>query len=104
MKSFSTFIEESKHMTEQRRKASDIKSDEISVFIMNMQNLVNKYKRSRLKAADIYHDIMMQGKFIDWLQTNVEPIWEKHGYPEIGQPAWGKVQDEVIKKFLIGND
>lgn len=96
MKSFKS------HVTEQKRKASDIKSDEISVFIMNMQNLVNKYKRSQLKAADLYVDVMMQGKFVDWLQTNVEPIWEKYGYPEIGQPAWGKVQDEVIKKFLMG--
>jgi len=90
------------HITEQRRKASDIKSDEISLFVMNMKNLVNKYKRSQLKAAIIYDDIMMQGKFIGWLEANVEPIWEKYGYPEIGQPAWGKVQDEVIKKFLMG--
>jgi hypothetical protein len=90
------------YITEQRRKASDIKSDEISMFIMNMKNLVNKYKRSQLKAAVIYDDIMMQGKMIDWLETNVEPIWEKYGYPEIGTPAWGQFQQEVIKKFLMG--
>ena len=89
-------------ITEQRRKASDIKSDEISLFIMNMQNLVNKYKRSQLKAADIYVDVMMQGKFIDWLEANVEPIWEKYGYPEIGSAPWGQFQQEVIKKFLMG--
>ena len=76
MKSFSTFTEESKHMTEQRRKASDIKSDEISLFISSMQNLVSKYRRTFGSAQDIWADYVMTGKFIEWLETNIEPKWE----------------------------
>lgn len=90
------------HMTEQKRKASDIKSDEISLFISSMQNLVSKYRRTFGSAQDIWADHVMTGKFIDWLEANVEPIWEKYGYPEIGKPAWGQFQQEVIKKFLMG--
>ena len=102
MKSFSTFIEESKHMTEQRRKASDIKSDEISLFISSMQNLVSKYRRTFGSAQDIWADYVMTGKFIEWLEANIEPRWEKYGYPELGSKTWGEFQQEVIKKYLLG--
>ena len=74
---------------------------EIAAFITSMQNLVTRYKSGNKKAADIYHDVMKKGKFVDWLQKNVEPIWEKHGYAELGSARWGKMQQEVIQKFLL---
>lgn len=89
---------EPKKMTE--RNEADVTDSDISIFIMSMQNLVNKYKRAFEPAADIYHDQMMTGNFTAWLEENVVPIWEKHGYPEIGQPAWGEVEEEVKERFL----
>lgn len=98
MKSFRNYIDEGR-----KRTASEVPADEISLLISNMQNMVAKYRRSNRKAADIYHDIMQKGKFVDWLQDNVEPIWDKFGYPELGSHEWGKFQDEVKRKFLIDN-
>jgi hypothetical protein len=89
---------------ENPRTAEEIPADEISIFIMNMQNMVNNYRRSQSKACDIYHDIMMKDKFVDWLEENVEPLWELYGYPTCGQLAWGKFQDEVRKTFLLDNN
>lgn len=89
---------------ENPRTAEEVPADEISILIMNMQNLVNKYKRSQHKACDIYHDIMMEGKFVDWLQENIEPLWELYGYPPCGKPAWGRFEDEVRKTYLLDNN
>jgi len=89
---------------ENPRTAEEIPSDEISIFIMNMQNMVNNYRRSQHKACDIYHDIMMKDKFVDWLEENIEPLWELYGYPTCGEPAWGNFEDEVRKTYLLDNN
>jgi hypothetical protein len=89
---------EPKKMTE--RTEDEIADDEISLVIMSVQNLISKYRRSQNKAADIYHDVMMTGQLITWMEENFVPIWEKHGYPPIGQPAWGEVELEFMRNFL----
>lgn len=83
------------------RTEDEVSSDEISLAIMSLQNLIARYRRSQRKAADIYHDIQMKGQLIDWLQEHFVPIWEKYGYPEIGKPAWGQVEQDFISKYLL---
>lgn len=85
------------------RTAEEIPEHELGLFISTMKNLVSDYRRSNRKAANIYHDIMMKGNFVDWLQTYIEPIWEKYEYPEIGEPAWGEFEHTVIANFLVDN-
>ena len=82
------------------RTEDQITADEISLVVGSVQNLISHYRRTQKKAADIYHDIQMQGMLTDWMEENFVPIWEKYGYPEIGQPAWGEVQQEFIRDFL----
>src|SRR6056297_2127473 len=84
------------------RTEDEVADDEISLVIASMQNLISKYKRSFRPAADLYHDVQMKGQLIPWMEENFVPIWEKHGYPPIGQPAWGDVEREVIDRFLVG--
>lgn len=85
-----------------RRDEQDIPDGEIGLFIASMQNMVNKHKSSMTKSTDLYLDVMMKGKFVDWLQDNVVPIWKKHGYPEVGgSQEWGKFEEEVKWKFMI---
>ena len=86
-------------MTE--RTEDEVSPDEISIVIMTMQNLIGRYRRVTRPAADLYHDVQMKGQLVDWMQENFVPIWEKYGYPEVGQPAWGEVEREVIDRFLI---
>src|SRR6056297_1553892 len=83
------------------RTEDEVEQDEISLVITAMQNLISRYKRSHLPAADLYHDVQMKGQLVDWMQENFVPIWERHGYPPVGQPAWGEVEREVIERFLI---
>lgn len=83
------------------RTADEVSSDEISILIMTVQNLISRYKRSQRAAADLYHDVQLKGQLVDWMQEHVEPIWEKYGYPPIGQPAWEKVEREIIDKYLV---
>ena len=82
------------------RTAEEVADDEISLVIASMQNLISRYKRSQRKAADLYHDVQLKGQLVDWMQEHFVPIWEKHGYPPIGQPAWGEVEQEVITRYL----
>lgn len=85
------------------RTEDDVRSDEISLVIMSMQNLITKYKRSNIKAADLYHDVQLKGQLVSWLEEHFVPIWERYGYPPIGQPAWGEVEAEFINKYLRDN-
>lgn len=89
---------EPKKMTE--RTEDEVADDEISLVITAVQNLISRYKRSSRSAADLYHDVQMKGQLIPWMEENFVPIWEKYGYPPIGQPAWGEVEEEFISKFL----
>lgn len=83
------------------RAEKDVSSVDISNFVTSMQNLISSYKRNHLPAADLYHETVMKGQLLHWLEKNAVPIWKKHGYPIIGEPAWVKVQDEFVKSFLI---
>lgn len=82
------------------RTEDQVTSDEISLVVGSVQNLVTQYKSTQRKATDIYHDVMMKGQIIPWMEEHFVPIWEKYGYPEIGQPAWGETQKEFISKYL----
>lgn len=85
------------------RSETDVSAGEISEFIQSMQNLVSSYRRSQRAATDIYHDYMMTGKFVEWLEANVVPIWHAAGYPPMGSEGWGAMQRTVIDRFLIGS-
>lgn len=83
------------------RTEDQVQDHEISLVIAAVQNMISRYKRFNRPAADLYHDVQMKGHLIDWMQENFVPIWERHGYPEIGQPAWEQVEREFIDKFLL---
>lgn len=97
-----TFGESDEIDSSRNRTADQIKSDEIGLFVSTMMNLVTRYRRSQTKAADVYHDIMMKSRddFTNWLEKTAVPIWEKHGYQEIGSHGWGKFQREFIDTYL----
>jgi len=82
------------------RTEDEVGSDEISLVIMAVQNLISKYKRTHRPAADLYHDVQLKGDLVDWMQEHFVPIWEKHGYPPIGQDQWGEVEREFIDQYL----
>jgi hypothetical protein len=94
MKKFVSFI------TEARRTEKDVDSTEISDFLTAMAILVSKKKSNSRKAADVFHDYVKKGKFEDWAQKFAEPVWNKYGYPVIGSREWGKVEEEILNKYL----
>lgn len=87
----------------EERKAEDVKSDEIGLFISSMMNLVTKSKMSNKAAANVFHDVMQKGRdrFTAWLEKTAVPIWEKYGYPEIGTREWGRFEEEFVWTYLI---
>lgn len=84
------------------RTEDEVGSDEISLVISSVQNLISRRKGVFRSAADLYNDVQMAGKLIPWMEEHFVPIWEKHGYPPIGQPAWGEVEAEFVAKYLQG--
>ena len=84
------------------RTEDEVGSDEISLVISSVQNMIAKRKGVFRSAGDLYYDVQLAGQLIPWMEQHFVPIWEKHGYPPIGQPAWGEVEAEFITKYLQG--
>lgn len=94
MKTYKQFIKE--------RKEEDVDQGDISRFIQSMEMLISRRKHKYTVAVDVWHDYVLKGNIIDWLQPNVVPIWEKHGFPLPGEKAWGRLEKEVIKILTAG--
>ena len=83
------------------RDETEIDSVEISEVVGAMENMVTRARRTNLKAADLYHDVIKKGTWVDWLQEHFVPIWEEYGYPLIGTRDWGKVEEQFRRKYIL---
>jgi hypothetical protein len=82
------------------RKESDVTQDELESIFDSMKFIISKGRRSNNNAADLWHDVIMKGKGLDWFNDVILPEYEKAKYPRFGSPEYGKWERDITKKYI----
>ena len=73
-----------------------ITGQEATLRPATVQNAITSRKAGSIKAADLYHDVMLAGELESWIADNVLPVYVESGSPEVGSKAWGEFENKLF--------
>jgi hypothetical protein len=82
------------------RDESEVTESELRSIYDSLRHIISKGKRFNVNATDLWHDVILAGKGIDWFNETIIPEYEKAKYPLFGSPAYGEWERDITLRII----